>query len=66
MKFGDITKRLSEKQKASLREAKSNEAPGGLSASDKLELTDDQLGSVAGGAGAETAPCCMKAERYSV
>ena len=52
MKFGDITKRLSEKQKASLREAKSNEAPGGLSASDKLELTDDQLGSIAGGAGA--------------
>ena len=50
MKFDDITKRLSGKQQ--LKEAKSNEAPGGLSASDKLELTDDQLGSVAGGAGA--------------
>ena len=47
MKFGDITKRLSEKQQ--LKEAKTNEDLDRLSTPDKLLLTDDQLGSVAGG-----------------
>ena len=49
MKFGDITKRLSGKQP--LKEAKTNEDPDGLRTSDKVLLTDDQLDSVAGGAG---------------
>ena len=48
MKFGDITKRLSGKQQ--LKEAKTNEELDRLSTPDKLLLTDDQLGSVAGGA----------------
>jgi hypothetical protein len=47
MKFGDITKRLSGKQQ--LKEAKTNEGPDRLITSDKVLLTDDQLGSVAGG-----------------
>ena len=47
MKFGDITKRLSGKQQ--LKEAKANEDLDRLSTPDKLLLTDDQLGSVAGG-----------------
>ena len=47
VKFGDITKRLSGKQQ--LKEAKTNEDPDRLSTSDKVLLTDDQLGSVAGG-----------------
>ena len=47
MKFGDITKRLSGKQQ--LKEAKTNEELDRLSTPDKLLLTDDQLGSVAGG-----------------
>ena len=47
MKFGDITKRLSGKQP--LKEAKTNEDPDMLSTSDQVLLTDDQLGSVAGG-----------------
>ena len=47
MKFGDITKRLSGKQP--LKEAKTNEDPDRLSTSDQVLLTDDQLGSVAGG-----------------
>ena len=51
MKFGDITKRLSGKQP--LKEAKTNEDPDRLSTSDKVLLTDDQLGSVAGGGKAE-------------
>ena len=51
MKFGDITKRLSGKQQ--LKEAKTNEDPDRLITSDKLLLTDDQLGSVAGGGKAE-------------
>ena len=50
MKFGDITKRLSGKQP--LKEAKTNEDPDRLCTSDKVLLTDDQLDSVAGGAGA--------------
>ena len=50
MKFGDITKRLSGKQP--LKEAKTNEDLDRLCTSDKVLLTDDQLGSVAGGAGA--------------
>ena len=48
MKFGDITKRLNGKQP--LKEAKTNEELDRLSTPDKLLLTDDQLGSVAGGA----------------
>ena len=48
MKFGDITKRLNGKQP--LKEAKTNEDLDRLSTPDKLLLTDDQLGSVAGGA----------------
>ena len=51
MKFGDITKRLSGKQP--LKEAKTNEELDRLSTPDKLLLTDDQLGSVAGGGKAE-------------
>ena len=47
MKFGDITKRLSGKQP--LKEAKTNEDLDRLCTSDKVLLTDDQLGSVAGG-----------------
>ena len=47
MKFGDITKHLSGKQQ--LKEAKTNEDLDRLCASDKVLLTDDQLGSVAGG-----------------
>ena len=47
MKFGDITKHLSGKQQ--LKEAKTNEDPDRLITSDKVLLTDDQLGSVAGG-----------------
>ena len=47
MKFGDITKRLNGKQP--LKEAKTNEELDRLSTPDKLLLTDDQLGSVAGG-----------------
>ena len=50
MKFGDITKHLSGKQP--LKEAKPNEDLDRLCTSDKVLLTDDQLGSVAGGAGA--------------
>ena len=48
MKFGDITKHLSGKRQ--LKEAKTNEELDRLSTPDKLLLTDDQLGSVAGGA----------------
>ena len=48
MKFADITKRLNGKQQ--LKEAKTNEELDRLSTPDKLLLTDDQLGSVAGGA----------------
>ena len=48
MKFGDITKHLSGKQKH--KEAKTNEELDRLSTPDKLLLTDDQLGWVAGGA----------------
>ncbi len=48
MKFGDIKNRLSGKQQ--LKEAKTNEELDRLSTPDKLLLTDDQLGSVAGGA----------------
>ena len=47
MKFGDITKRLNGKQP--LKEAKTNEELDRLSTPDKLLLTDDQLGWVAGG-----------------
>ena len=47
MKFGDITKRLNGKQP--LKEAKPNEDLDRLCTSDKVLLTDDQLGSVAGG-----------------
>lgn len=47
MKFGDITNRLSGKQR--LREAKLNEDLDNLVTLDKQLLTDDQLGSVAGG-----------------
>ena len=48
MKFGDITKHLSGKQQ--LKEAKTNEELDKPRTSDKVLLTDDQLGSVAGGA----------------
>ena len=47
MKFGNITKHLSGKQQ--LKEAKTNEDLDRLCTSDKVLLTDDQLGSVAGG-----------------
>ena len=47
VKFGDITKRLSGKQQ--LKEAKTNEDLDKPRTSDKVLLTDDQLGSVAGG-----------------
>ena len=47
MKFGDITKRLSGKQQ--LKEAKTNEDLDKPRTSDKVLLTDDQLGWVAGG-----------------
>ena len=47
MKFGDITKHLSGKQP--LKEAKTNEDLDKPRTSDKVLLTDDQLGSVAGG-----------------
>ena len=47
MKFDDITKRLSGKQQ--LKEAKTNEELDKPRTSDKVLLTDDQLGSVAGG-----------------
>ena len=47
MKFGDITKRLSGKQP--LKEAKTNEDLDRPRTSDNVLLTDDQLGSVAGG-----------------
>ena len=46
MKFDDITKRLSGKQQ--LKEAKTNEDLDKPRTSDKVLLTDDQLGSVAG------------------
>ena len=49
MKFGDIANRLSEKQKQRLREAKTNEDLDSLFTAEKLELTEDQLDSVAGG-----------------
>ena len=52
MKFGDITKRLNGKQP--LKEAKTNEELDRLSTPDKLLLTDDQLGSVAGGVALKT------------
>ncbi len=48
MKFGDITKHLSGKQQ--LKEAKTNEDLDKPRTSDQVLLTDDQLGSVAGGA----------------
>ena len=48
MKFGDIKNRLSGKQQ--LKEAKTNEDLDKPRTPDKLLLTDDQLGSVAGGA----------------
>ena len=51
MKFDDITNRLSEKQKQRLREAKTNEDLDSMFTAGKLELTDDQPGSVAGGSG---------------
>ena len=49
MKVSDITNRLSEEQKQHLREAKTNEDLDNLLTSDKRLLTEDQLGSVAGG-----------------
>ncbi|MBR4655866.1 MAG: hypothetical protein IKO68_04655 [Oscillospiraceae bacterium] len=57
MKFGDITKRLSGKQ--SLKEAKTNEDLDRPRTSDKALLTEDQLGSVAGGGG----PLAFRPER---
>ena len=48
MKFGDITKHLSGPQQ--LKEAKTNEDLDKPRTSDQVLLTDDQLGSVAGGA----------------
>ena len=47
MKFGDITKRLNGKQP--LKEAKTNEDLDRLCTSDKVLLTDHQLGWGAGG-----------------
>lgn len=47
MKFGDIKNRLSGKQQ--LKEAKTNEDLDKPRTPDKLLLTDDQLGSIAGG-----------------
>ena len=52
MKFGDITKHLSGKQQ--LKEAKTNEDLDKPRTSDKVLLTDDQLGSVAGGVALKT------------
>ncbi len=50
MKFGDITKRLSGKKQ--LKEAKTNANLDRLGTANTMLLTDDQLGNVAGGAGA--------------
>ena len=66
MKFGDITNRLSGKQR--LREAKLNEDLDNLVTLDKQLLTDDQLGSVAGGGGncywPKLCPDCGKSLKF--
>ena len=49
MNFNDLTNRLSEKQKEQLINAKTQEDLDELFTPDKLLLTEDQLGKVAGG-----------------
>ena len=49
MNYNDITNRLSEKQKQRLVAAKTQEDMDRLFTPDKLLLTEDQLGAVAGG-----------------
>ena len=49
MKFSDLSNRLSEKQKERLRNAKSQEELDQLFTPEKMLLTEDQLGEVAGG-----------------
>ena len=49
MNYNDITNRLSEKQKQRLVEAKTQEDLDELFTPDKMSLSDDQLGAVAGG-----------------
>ena len=51
MKYDDLVNRLSEKQKQRLKEAKTQEDLDSMFTAEKLELTEDQLGSVAGGSG---------------
>ena len=49
MKYDDLVNLLSEKQKTRLREAKTNEDLDSLFTADEQQLTEDQLGEVAGG-----------------
>ena len=49
MKFSDLTNRLSEKQKERLGNAKTQKEQEELFTSNKMLLTEDQLGKVAGG-----------------
>ena len=49
MNFNDLTTRLSEKQKEQLKNAKTQEDLNELFTSDKILLTEDQLGEAAGG-----------------
>lgn len=49
MKYDDLVNLLSDKQKTRLREAKTNEDLDSLFTADEQQLTEDQLGAVAGG-----------------
>ena len=51
MNFDDITKRLSSKQKQSLRNAKTQEELNELIPPEKVMLTDEEISSVTGGQG---------------
>lgn len=51
MNFKDITEHLSPEQKKRLKNAKTKEELDEVFTSEKMMLTDDQLGEVAGGAG---------------
>ena len=56
MNFRDITEHLSPEQKKRLKNAKTKEELDEVFTGEKMMLTDDQLGEVAGGAGSSIRP----------
>ena len=56
MNFQDITEHLSPEQKKRLKNAKTKEELDEVFTGEKMMLTDDQLGEVAGGAGSFIRP----------